>query len=217
VLNIVFAPGDGGHRHEHVPHSHPYEPPLPVLAGPAVEYRDDGLSEIYERDISDVLETPGYSRFDVTYGDNSGDVDWIGGHLLLGRGIGIDTEWDHFEESLSSGRQDQLWIGDFNVILGGPINDRLNVYIGGGISWLDDEIATDAGANFTIGGDYFLHENVVWTGAVDVGKIGGASYFHGATTVGLKFECLEIYTGYDYYDIGDTQIDGIMAGLRFWF
>jgi hypothetical protein len=35
--------------------------------------------------------------------------------------------------------------------------------------------------------------------------------------MGVHFHRFEIYTGYDYYDVGNTQINGLFSGLRLWY
>jgi hypothetical protein len=35
--------------------------------------------------------------------------------------------------------------------------------------------------------------------------------------VGVHFHRVEVYTGYDYLDVGDAQIDSAVSGVRIWY
>jgi hypothetical protein len=35
--------------------------------------------------------------------------------------------------------------------------------------------------------------------------------------VGVNLGPVEAYLGYDYYDVGRTQIGGLVAGVRLWY
>ncbi|WP_261344981.1 hypothetical protein [Lignipirellula cremea] len=35
-------------------------------------------------------------------------------------------------------------------------------------------------------------------------------------TIGLHYHRVEVFTGYDYFRIGDFRSEGIVAGLRIW-
>ena len=52
---------------------------------------------------------------------------------------------------------------------------------------------------------------------IDWGTIGGASLFHSHTSVGVILGGAEFFTGFDYQGIGDADLHGLMAGVRFWY
>ena len=54
-------------------------------------------------------------------------------------------------------------------------------------------------------------------GEIDVGTLGHAGLYHFRGTVGVLLNRYEIYSGYDFYDAGKFQSQGILAGLHFWF
>ena len=68
-----------------------HDPILPLHEGPEVGYRENEIEEKFGESAKDLIESPGYARFDVTYGSKDGELEWVGGHLLFGRGLGIDT------------------------------------------------------------------------------------------------------------------------------
>jgi hypothetical protein len=41
--------------------------------------------------------------------------------------------------------------------------------------------------------------------------------FHTRATVGVNFQQIELFTGYDYRSIGSVHLDGPMIGLQFWY
>ena len=86
-----------------------------------------------------------------------------------------------------------------------------------GINWVADSAETDVGFNFTYGGDFLLSEPFIMSIETDLGRISGETLFHGRGTIGVNYRLSEIYTGYDYFQIGDAHVSSMVAGLRFWF
>ena len=86
-----------------------------------------------------------------------------------------------------------------------------------GLNWLTDSSDTDLGFNFTYGGDLFPAKPWVISGEIDWGTLGHAGLFHGRTTVGICLRQVELFAGYDYFDVGDAQLDGFVSGLRLWY
>jgi hypothetical protein len=52
---------------------------------------------------------------------------------------------------------------------------------------------------------------------LDAGWIGEAWLIHLRSTVGVQWKQVEVYTGYDYLEIGQVQLDGFVAGVRVTF
>jgi hypothetical protein len=129
----------------------------------------------------------------------------------------LDTEANDHRESLGGGRHDQLWTGDCNVVFRFAQSPKLQMRSGLGFNWLSDRIGGEEGFNFTYSGDFFPADPWIMSGEIDWGTLGSAGLFHGRATVGVHYHRCEVYTGYDYLDIGDTQIDGLVAGLRVWY
>ena len=44
-----------------------------------------------------------------------------------------------------------------------------------------------------------------------------AGLFRARATVGVLYRGLELFTGYDYLNIGGVDLQGPLAGLRLWF
>ena len=76
---------------------------------------------------------------------------------------------------------------------------------------------SDAGLNFTLGADFYPNDPFIVSGEIDWGWLGAADLFHGRVSLGVIHHGWEMFAGYDYYHIGDVEIDGPMLGLRFWF
>ncbi len=159
------------------------------------------------------------------YADNFDTLSRMGGHLLFttSSGWGFDTEMNFLEEDLPGGDplskkgHDQLWLGDGNIVYRFSENEYVLWRTGLGFNWLDDPIQTDFGFNFTLGLDVFPCKPWVISSTLDWGTIGHAGLFHFRTTVGVVVHGVEPYGGYEYYDIGDTQINSLIAGVRIWF
>jgi hypothetical protein len=158
-------------------------------------------------------------RFRSEYADDFSGRSRIGGHLLLTSTsrFGVDTGFDSFQEDLFSNRHDALWLGDFNVVFRFAQSERAQFRAGFGFNWMDDEIDTDFGFNFTYGMDLYPCRPWVISATLDWGTLGNTGLFHFRTTGGVVFHGIEAYTGYDYYAIGSTRIHGMVGGVRVWF
>ena len=60
-------------------------------------------------------------------------------------------------------------------------------------------------------------EPFIFSSEIDWGRLGHAELFHGRATIGVEYRHVELYTGFDYFDVGQTQIHGWIAGTRIWF
>ncbi len=158
-------------------------------------------------------------RFRAEYGDNFGDLTQIGAHLLVESSSrwGLDTEFNFREEDLLGGAHDQLWTGDCNLVFRFAQHERLQMRIGAGFNWLADDVDSNYGYNVTYGGDWFPCDPWVISSNIDWGEIGSADLFHFRITGGVVVYGIEVYTGYDYYDVDRVQISSYIAGVRVWF
>jgi hypothetical protein len=82
---------------------------------------------------------------------------------------------------------------------------------------LADDIDSEFGFNFTYGGDIYPIKPLVISAELDAGWIGEAWLIHLRSTVGVQWKQVEVYTGYDYLEIGQVQLDGFVAGVRVTF
>ena len=155
-------------------------------------------------------------RFEIDYAGDEADVDRSGFGLLLNAtaGFGIDTGARIFRES-SDDFRDHLWLGDFNIVYELFPNEFVRTRAGIGFNWLSDAYGSDAGLNLTLGTELFAGP-IIFTGEVDMGTLGDADLFHGRLTAAISNgDHVEFFAGYDFLDIGGTEIRGAVAGIRF--
>ena len=158
-------------------------------------------------------------RFDADYVAAFDNLDRINGHVLISTAsrIEIDARFQHLAEHLGDGTQDQLWTGDCNVTYRFAQNERMQFRAGLGINWMNDATETDVGFNFTYGADFFPARPWVFSAVLDAGTLGHAGLFRFRTTAGVIYRSVELYTGYEYTDIGAVHWNGLIGGVRLWF
>lgn len=156
-------------------------------------------------------------RLTTEYGNDFSGLQRIGGRLQLDTQSrwGLDTEWNHWWEDVSGGR-DELWTGDANLIFRFAQSEKIQFYTGLGLNWMGGG-SSDVGFNFTYGFDWFPTDPFVIRSVLDAGTIGDADLYHSKTTVGLVYHHLEVFTGYDILHIGDTNLQGLVAGFTLWW
>jgi hypothetical protein len=159
------------------------------------------------------------ARFDADYVAAFDNLDRINGHLLLSTAsrFEIDTRFQHLAERLPNGGQDQLWTGDCNVTFRIAQGEAAQFRAGLGINWLNDPSQTDLGFNFTYGADLFPARPWVLSTVIDAGTLGHAGLFRFRTTAGVVYRSVELYSGYEYTDIGRVHWNGLIGGVRLWF
>lgn len=158
-------------------------------------------------------------RVRAEYADDFSGLSRVGGRLLWENvhRFGVDTEWNLRSEHAANVVVDQLWTGDVNVVFRFAQSHKLQMRSGLGVNWMSDDSGADLGFNFTYGGDWFPTDPFVVSAEVDLGKLGRATLFHGRVTAGVQYHRVEFFLGYDYFDVGDAQIDGLVSGARFWY
>ena len=166
--------------------------------------------------------TTGYSahlRTRIEYADSFGDLWRIGGRVLFEHTsrFGLDASYNSHRERVSPTTEDELALGDINLVFRFAQSDPLIMRAGLGANWLHDADGTDWGFNFTYGGDLFPIKPWVVSAELDWGTLGHATLFHIRGTVGAQLNRATFYTGYDFLDIGSFQTHGLIAGVEFWF
>jgi hypothetical protein len=156
------------------------------------------------------------TRLSAEYAD-LGRQERVGGYALWEHTsrFGIEASAHHWTEQLGAGADD-LWTGDVNAIFRFAQNEHVQMRTGLGVNWLADDAGSDLGFNFTYGGDVFPIRPLIFSADLDWGRLGHAGLFHFRATAGAALRSVEIYTGYDYFDVGQAQFDGWIAGVRFW-
>lgn len=163
-------------------------------------------------------EYPWLLRLRTEYLSNLNNYSRVGGQVLFDTAcrLGIDSEFNYHNER-SPQFADRLWTGDVNLLFRFAQSRKMQLRTGIGLNWLSDEIGTDTGFNFTYSGDWFPRDPWIISMEIDWGKLGAATLFHGRVTAGVQFHRFEIYTGYDYFDLGSTEINSLISGLRLWY
>jgi hypothetical protein len=201
--------GDGYTQSGHFSH-YPFENgPAYMLIGPPEAVGLPGARVPYAWSV----------RGNAEYGADFEDMDWVGGRLLLDTTwrLGIESDFRNVREDITSTWQDSLWIGDVNLLYRFAQSEWVQMRTGLGVNFLSDTEGTDVGFNFTYGGDWFPVKPLVLSAELDVGALGSANLYHLRTTVGANWGICEAYVGYDYYDVGPTQVAGLVSGIRFWY
>jgi hypothetical protein len=158
-------------------------------------------------------------RFDADYVDDFDNLARFNGHVLFSTASRweFDARFQHMAEQLPGGEQDQLWTGDCNVTYRFAQCNFGQFRAGLGINWLNDPGQTDLGFNFTYGADIYPARPWVFSTVLDAGTLGHAGLFRIRTTVGMIYRSVELYTGYEYSDIGSVHWNGLIGGVRLWF
>jgi hypothetical protein len=158
-------------------------------------------------------------QFRADYADEFSDLSSIGGQLILETSsrFGIDTSAQYLYERLRGNSSDHLTLGDCNLVYRFAQCARAQMRLGIGANWLTDASRTDLGFNFTYGGDFFPRNPWVLSSDIDWGTLGRAGLFRFRATAGAIFNRFESYVGYEYLDIGTTQANFLIGGMRVWF
>ena len=158
-------------------------------------------------------------RLSGEYAGNGDGLSQIGGQLLLstaGR-LGMDTQLHYFNEQFPDRGGDHLWLGDWNLVFRFAQSEHAEFRTGFGFNWLADSSDTNFGFNWTYGADFYPVKPWILSTSFDLGRLGDVGLFHGRATVGVIVNRFEVYTGYDYYDIGRVGISSLVGGVRLWF
>jgi hypothetical protein len=158
-------------------------------------------------------------RFDVEYAEDFDSLNQFTGHLLVSTlpRLDLDAQASYFEESLSGARHDHLWLGDANLTFRFAQNEYAQFRTGIGVNWLTGASDSDFGFNFTYGVDVFPYKPLVLTSVIDWGTLGHAELFRFRATAGVVVHGVEVYTGYEYFDLDRTQTNSLVGGVRIWF
>ena len=152
------------------------------------------------------------------FGTGFDDIDWIGGRVQIDTRwrLGVESDFRYVREDLDAGRDD-LWLGDANVLLRFAQSEHWQFRTGLGTNFLSDRIGSDFGFNFTYAVDWQPVKPLVFAAELDLGWLGHASVVHVRTTGGVSIGVTEAFVGYDLYDVGSTQIQGLVAGVQVWY
>jgi hypothetical protein len=157
-------------------------------------------------------------RMRTEHAESFDDVSRTGGQLLWDTSSrwGIDTQFDNLRESRDFLPDDDLWVGDANLVFRFAQSPRVQMRTGFGFNWLKDDTQSDFGFNFTYGGDFLVKKPWVVSTEIDWGLLGNTNLFRGRVTTGFTWHRCELYTGYEYLEIGSMELNGLIAGIRIW-
>lgn len=175
--------------------------------------------QFYETETGSVRRKTWAVRLAIENGNDFSGLNRFAGQVKVEHASrwGFVTNWNYFYERLSCGCVDETVIGDANVTFRFAQNEIASMYTGLGFRVLTDRRQTDFGFNFTYGGDWFPMRPFVVSGVFDAGNLGNAGVIHARGSVGAIWHGCEIFTGYDFLRIGSANLQGPMAGVRFWF
>ena len=191
---------------------------LHAIEFPAFPYSEDRTSPLSDL-LSDTEPSDWQTVLRGQYGDDFDGLSHPSGRLLLDNWtrFGIDTEFFYRHEDLPVGGSDQLWTGDANIVYTFAKGELGQFRTGIGVNWLAGAGQSDSGFNFTYGGELYPAEPFVITGDIDWGRIGDASLFHGRATIGITRNGWGLFTGYDYFSIGKTDLHSWINGVELRF
>jgi hypothetical protein len=146
------------------------------------------------------------------------DLDWLGGRVQVDTRwrLGLESDFRYVHQDLDAGR-DSLWMGDANVLFRFAQSECVQFRTGLGFNWLSDRVDDNFGFNFTYLADWQPVRPLVFSAELDLGTLGHASVVHVRTTAGVSWGVTEAFVGYDLYDVGSTQIQGLVAGVQLWY
>ncbi|HUG89645.1 MAG TPA: hypothetical protein VML55_02350 [Planctomycetaceae bacterium] len=182
------------------------DPDLDLVAFPRIRLPSVGLPRFF-------------GRLRGEYADDFDTHSRIGGsaHLRTSRVLGFDLEWNRRERERPFGRDERLWTGDANVVFQLVNVKMISMRAGGGVAWSSDDDRARTGVNLTYGADFFVSRPWLMTLEVDFGRISGESLTHARGTIGYVMGQFEVYTGWDWFELGDRSSDGLIGGVTLWF
>lgn len=158
-------------------------------------------------------------RLAFEYGNSFDEQYVVGGRGQVDTSsrLGLEADVRRWQEASGSWQGDRIWLGEVDFTVRFAQNEHWMFRSGLGVNWLSDVADTNFGFNFTYGVDWFPVRPLVFSSEIDLGSLGEAWLFHARTSAGMTWQGTEIYAAYDYYDIGDGQLNAMSLGLRFWF
>lgn len=158
-------------------------------------------------------------RLNTAYGTNFNNLDWLDSQLLVETTsrLGFDADWRWLTEDSAPPGSRELNLGDANLFFRFAQGSTLQARAGLGFNWLADSLGSEYGGNFTYALDWYPIQPLVFSFESDLGWLGDTSLIHLRATSGVTWKGAEAFLGYDFLDIGQFQLHGLLAGVRLWF
>jgi hypothetical protein len=158
-------------------------------------------------------------RLELEDGNDFNGINRFNGRLTFDTmsRLGLSSNWNWFHESLTGGGRDDTLIGDTNLLLRFAQHEQAQFHAGLGFRTMTDHNGTHWGYNVTYGADFFPVRPIVVSTTFDLGSLGSAGVVHARGTVGMVQHGWEVFGGYDFLRIGSVNLQGPVAGVRFWF
>jgi len=156
-------------------------------------------------------------RVSVENGNDFGGLNRLNGRVFFDTlwRVGLWTNWTYLHENVD-GRSDEALLGDTNRTFRIAQGEHVLVHAGAGFRMLNDHTGSRFGFNLLYSVDLFVRP-LVLSSQFDAGMLDSAWVLHGRATVGYVHRSWEVFTGYDFLRIGTVNIQGPLAGVRFWF
>lgn len=161
----------------------------------------------------------GNGRLRGDYVTDFDETEKVGMQILTqgGLGAGLDAEVNYWQRPVAGLGREPLWTGDLNVLYSLSPISRFKMRAGAGGSWMLEDGQAEYGYNFTYGLDVYLLWRAMFTSEIDYGEIGGDELFRYRLGLGLTFNAIDIFTGYESQEIDDEELDGWMSGVAIWY
>lgn len=158
-------------------------------------------------------------RLHVENGNDFDGLNRFAGRLTVDTAsrLGIHTHWDWFHEDLGSGHSDQLLFSTTNITYRFAQHEMFEFYAGLGVRTMDDGGSTAVGGNFIYGFDAFIADPLVLSASAEAGWLDQATVYRLRASLGVAWNHIEAFAGYDYLRVGDVDLHGPMLGLRLWW
>ncbi len=131
-------------------------------------------------------------------------------------GIGLDASVKTWRESSHAFRE-HLWLGDANLLYEFANHRDIRGRLGLGMNWINDSWGGDVGFNMTAEVEMRLTDRWLFLGQADIGTLGSSDFLHTELSLARRFNGTELVVGFDYYDIGGVDLQGVFGGLQFRF
>jgi len=158
-------------------------------------------------------------RLSVEDGNDFRGLNRLNGQLVFDTTlrVGLWTNWDWLHERLPCGCTDETLLSATSLTFRIAQSEYVLMHAGAGFRMMNDRTGDRFGFNFLYGADVFPAEPFVLSALLEGGTLGEAGVFHTRGSAGVIYHGWEVYLGYDFLRVGTVNVQGPMAGLRFWF